>query len=89
MVHPARVELTTSSFGGKRSIQLSYGCPKQRNCPFCHVMASRLVNPYDPPLAKPIALERVRATRSSIMIPWMTKSVFISRETGAAPDGSN
>gem|GEM_PF-1980727 len=25
-MHPARVELTTSAFGGQRSIQLSYEC---------------------------------------------------------------
>ncbi len=42
-----------------------------------------------PPLANPIARDRVRATRSSIMIPWMTKRVFISRERGVAPEGSN
>jgi hypothetical protein len=42
-----------------------------------------------PPLAKAMARERVRATRSSIMMPWMMKRVFIVFETALAPEGSN
>jgi len=42
-----------------------------------------------PPEARPMARESVRATRSSIMAPWITKSVFMSLEVAVAPEGSN